>query len=334
MVVTVFCSDAIVAVGLKATRPTMFAPVVMPPWTPPERFDGGDRPPAGPRFEGVVVRQPGQSGAGETAADLEPLGGREGDHGLGEVGVELVEDRLAQPRRDVAGDEGDHATQRVAVASSPLDRSRHGLGRPGVRAAGGVGFDHVERDRVGIEVGVDGVDRTHPGQNLDPGDRGQQLPGDGTGGDPPDGLTGRGPAASPMVADAVLGVVGVVGVARSVDVLEMVVGARVLVLVSHHQRQRGAGGPPLEDSREDLDPVGLVPLGDQPTLPGAPAVEVELDLVGGDGKPCGATVEDHADGRAVRLPERRDAEEMPEATGHGTRLSGTRSALGIVGVRR
>ena len=36
--VTVFCSRAIVAVGLKATRKIMFSPLLIPPCPPPERF--------------------------------------------------------------------------------------------------------------------------------------------------------------------------------------------------------------------------------------------------------------------------------------------------------
>ena len=38
-VVTVSCSEEIVAVGLNATRKIKSAPLVIPPWTPPDRLD-------------------------------------------------------------------------------------------------------------------------------------------------------------------------------------------------------------------------------------------------------------------------------------------------------
>ena len=52
--------------------------------------------------EGIVVLGTPQEAAAEAAANLEALGGGEGEHRLGQIGLQAVEDRLAQPDREVA----------------------------------------------------------------------------------------------------------------------------------------------------------------------------------------------------------------------------------------
>ena len=98
-VVTVCWDCMMVAVGLKATRKTIGSPLLMPPWMPPERLVVV-RTSAAVACERVVVFAAGQQGAGEARADLEALGGGQAQHGLGEVGLELVEDRFAEARRE------------------------------------------------------------------------------------------------------------------------------------------------------------------------------------------------------------------------------------------
>ena len=90
----------------------------------------------------------------------------------------------------------------------------------------------------------------------------QELAGHGSRGDTSDGLACRGAAAAGHGTDAVLGLSGPVGVRRPVHVLQVVVGAGVLVLVADQQCDRRTNGPALVDAREDLDPIGLLALGD------------------------------------------------------------------------
>ena len=85
-------------------------------------------------------------------------------------------------------------------------------------------------------------------------------------------------------ADAVLGVVGVVGVRWPVDVAHVLVGAGTLVGVAHQHRDRRADGETVEDARQDLDLIGFVALGDEPALAGPAAVEVGLDVGLGSGR--------------------------------------------------
>ena len=132
-----------VAVGLNAARITMSSPLEIPPWMPPERLVRV-RMRADWLIEVVVVLRAAQVGAGEAAAALEPLAGRQRQHRLGQVGLQLVEHRLAQPRRHAAGHRLDHAAQRVALLPGAVDEGDHLLGQRGVRAADDVRL-HVRR---------------------------------------------------------------------------------------------------------------------------------------------------------------------------------------------
>src|SRR5262249_21991310 len=97
---------------------------------------------------------------------------------------------------------------------------------------------------------VDGM-RSHLHQRAaDDHLRPEDLACDGAGGDAARRLARRGAAAAAIVADAVFLPVGVVGVARPEAVLDRAVVLRALVDIVDDERDRRAGGQPLEDARE------------------------------------------------------------------------------------
>src|SRR6478736_2965995 len=67
--------------------------------------------------EDIVVLRALEQGAGEAAANLEALGGRERQHGLGEVGLEPVEHRLAEPGGHAAHAALDDAADGIALGA-------------------------------------------------------------------------------------------------------------------------------------------------------------------------------------------------------------------------
>ena len=86
-----------------------------------------------------------------------------------------------------------------------------------------------------------------------------------------------------MIADAVLGDVREVGMARTEAVLDGAVVLGALVLVADQQRDRRTGGdlPPArvgEHAREDFYGIGLLTLCDEARAAGLPAVEIALDV--------------------------------------------------------
>ena len=185
--------------------------------------------------------------AREAAADLEALRRGQRHHRLREIGLELVEDRLAEPGGHAARDALDDAAERVA-ARGALRRcarsSRAAAAASGQRTV--FGLDRGERDasrrRPSASIVVHAL---HPGEDLDAAPRraaacarsrrrrrgrSSRAPG--------------APAALP-VADAVLGLVGVVGVRGPVDVLHVLVGLGPRVLVAHQDARSAcrASGP-------------------------------------------------------------------------------------------
>lgn len=186
--------------------------------------------------EGVVVDGAGHLAAAEAGADLEALGGGDGQHGVGQQGLHLVEARLAQPRGRVPDDAGNGATNGVGAVAELGDVVLHAARGVLVRTAHGQELvdggtvdalqqAEVLRVRAGARVlggrwvEVDSADAGDEGDDLDAVGQAQVLLGDGAGGDAANCLAGAAPAAAGRGLDAVLLEVRPVGVR----------GARVLV---------------------------------------------------------------------------------------------------------
>ena len=144
-------------------------------------------------------------------------------------------------------------------------------------------------------------------------ERGEHRAGDAAGGDAGGGLARRGAAAAAVVAQAVLQVVGEVGVAGAELLRDLAIVLRPLVGVADQERDRRAGGPALEGAGEDLDLVGLLPLGGEAALPRPAGVEPGLDVGLGQRDARRAAVDDAAERRPVALAPGGDAEEVAEA---------------------
>ncbi len=98
----------------------------------------------------------------EAGAVFDPQHRRQAEEGLAEVGLELVENRLAPAgghpqRHDLGG-----AADRVAFGTDLLDQRDHLLRRRRVGAAHRIGFDLLERQRLAVrDLGVDIADLHH-----------------------------------------------------------------------------------------------------------------------------------------------------------------------------
>src|SRR6185437_6561680 len=274
---------------------------------------------------GVILA--GELGGSEARADLHTLDRVDAHHRLGEIGVELVVDGIAEAGGNAARHHLDDGAGRGAalphlVEEAFPDLHRLAVGRP----------EGIVVDRVPIPArAVDAVG-AHLDQRATDGDTGSQdLARDRAGGDAGRGLARRGAAAAAMVADAVFLPIGVVGMAGAEAVLDrlVILGARILVL--DHQRNRRAGGAPLEDAGKDADAVALAPLGRKARLAGAPPVEPVLDVALGELDQRRRAVDHAADGRPMAFTPGGEAEEAAEAVaGHGpytTDMSGASTAF-------
>src|SRR5262249_11321128 len=141
---------------------------------------------------------------------------------------------------------------------------------------------------------------------------GEELLGDGPGGDATERLAGAGAAAAPVVAEAVLGVEGEVGVAGAGLVLDVVVGAAVRVGGAEGDADGGAVGPALEDAGPDLRQVFLLALADDLGLAGAAAAQVGQQVLDRQRQPRRAAVDDGEVAGTVADAGRGDAEQLAE----------------------
>src|SRR5690606_7416457 len=162
----------------------------------------------------VAVLAAALADAAEAVADLDALHGVDAHHRARDLGVELVEDRLAESRRDAGRDHVDPCADGVAFAAQ-LDHERLELfDLRWIRAEERVRIDGIEIHRVEL-------DRTELGEitaNANTDALEQVFPRDRAGRDPHRGLAGGGPSAAAIISEPVLLVVGVIRVARTVAV--------------------------------------------------------------------------------------------------------------------
>ena len=141
---------------------------------------------------------------------------------------------------------------------------------------------------------------------------------DGAGSHARSGFAGRGTSAAAIVAHAIFGVIGIVGMAGPVAVADLAIVFRTLVGVLDHQRNRRARGDGptcavvFEDAGEDFHRIRLLALRDEARGAGAAFVQELLDE-GFIQRQAGRAAIDHAtEGRPVAFAPGRHAEEVAE----------------------
>ena len=266
---------------------------------------------SGAHLVGVVLA--GEFGGGEAVADLDALDRVDAHEGAGELRVELAVDRRAPAGRRALGDDLDHRADRRARPADGVEIVDEAPDRLGVRAEERISAHLVPAPVRPVDLEL--AELHERAADRDPGD---DLAGDGAGGDPRGGLARRRPPAAAIVADAVFGVVGVVGVAGPVLVPDLAVVLRALVDVLDEHGDRGsgrhlpAGLVVRHDARENARLVRLPPLGGEARRPGPAAVELGLDVGRLERQTRRAAVDDAADPRPVALAESGDAEQVAE----------------------
>ncbi len=255
--------------------------------------------------------------AAEAGAELDALDGVDAHQPVREIGFELVEHGLAEPDGHSLREHVDARADRVARAAQLDHEALELLELRGVRAEERIVVDDVEIHGIELERAEARQVAADPHADT----LGQILACDRACRDAHDGFPRRRAAAAAVIADAVLVLVGVIGVAGPETVLDLRVVARALVDVLDEQPDRRARRDALEDARQDAHLVGLLALRDVAAPARAPALEIGLDRRLVEREPGRATVDDAAERRAVALAEGRHLESLSVAvTGHRSRL--------------
>lgn len=260
---------------------------------------------------GVVLLGTALGDAFKAGSVVEAVAGVDGEHGGGEVGVELAEDGLAETYGATRHDACDGAADGVALGLYLADKSLHLGSAGGVGAAHGVGVGEGE-----VQFGVGNVngDVAHlRGVGLDIyAVLTEHEHGEGAGHDAGDGLAGRGTAAAAEVADAVFLLIGEVGVGGAEDVAQFLVVGGTLVGVAHDEADGRTGGLALEYAADDFQRVVFLAAGGEGALSRAAAVELLLNEAQVHLYAGGHAVYHAPDGGTVAFTEGGETEDLAE----------------------
>ena len=189
--------------------------------------------------ERVVVLGAAQQRSTEASTQLKGLGGGQGPHGFGEVGVQAVEHRFAPACRHAAGHKDDGASDRVARLFHVLDPVRHAGGRLRMRASHRMGVDLIAAVEGRRQGHADVLDTLYVGADLD-AEGGEDLAGDCAGHHARDRFPSRGPPTAADVAEPVFGLVREIRVGGAEGVLQVVVVGRTGCRVGDGEPERCA----------------------------------------------------------------------------------------------
>lgn len=114
----------------------------------------------------VMLRAP-HPGGRKTRTDFETFCCRYAQHRFSQICLELIENRLANSRRNAASDAFNDAANRVALAANVLDERDHLFRRRGIRAANNILLDVCSFHRGTINFRSDFVNLRDVGDNFE-----------------------------------------------------------------------------------------------------------------------------------------------------------------------
>ena len=221
--------------------------------------------------KGIVVLTAAHPGAGKTRADIKPLGGGQRKHGLGQSGLQFIKNRLAKAHRKIAADAGEDASGGILGRKNLTNQCLHALCRGSIGAADQLGIHIVSADVQDINLWrLNIADRAHPGDNLRAVGLAQPFFGNGPGRHPADGFPGAGPAAAAGRTDAVLALVGEIGMGGTGNPAHFAVITWPLILVVDQEHDRGSQGSAEFGARVNGHLIGLLTGSGKIALAGSP----------------------------------------------------------------
>ncbi|RML65566.1 hypothetical protein ALQ91_05386 [Pseudomonas syringae pv. syringae] len=248
----------------------------------------------------------------ETGTDFHTLDRVDAHQRMGEFSVQTIEDWLTETRHYAFCDHGDFRTDRVLITSQLVHvgfQFRH-LVRVGAEK-------RIVLYRIpGLERDLDRAQLAHVAANDD-ALACQILLGNGPRSHTHGGFPCRTASATAVVADAVLVVIGVIGVGRAEQVFDRRIVFGFLIGVADQQADGRTGCLALEDPRENLDFIGLLTLRGVAAGARLAPVEVALQVLQVQFQPGRAAVDDSDQRRAVAFAGGGDSEQLAESVaGH------------------
>ena len=210
----------------------------------------------------------------KAATDLNPLGGIDGHHRIGNIRIQSIENRLPQPRRHTFSHHRNSGTHRIAFLAQCIHIVFHRLDLAGIRREKrilahltpvvGFGFNRPQLRQVAADENIVLI--------LEEFFRNR------TGCHPHRGFAGRGTPPATVITEAVFLRVGVVGMAGTKGVGDIAVIFGALINVLDHQADGGAGGFALEHAGENFYLIRFAALGGVTRGAGATSIQILLDI--------------------------------------------------------
>ena len=158
----------------------------------------------------------------ESHAKFHPLGSIDAHHRSGKSGIEFAKHRATQSDRHTLDDAGHHSAYRVALGLDALYQPLHSLGSRCIRTSHSRRVDHRQVEQGVVAFKHDIAHLRSVGHNLD-ALRSQYLTCDSTTHHATSRLTSTRTPSAAMVANAILGSVGVVGMRRTIGIAKMLI---------------------------------------------------------------------------------------------------------------
>lgn len=268
--------------------------------------------------EGIVVFQPGHFRGVESGTHGERLGGGNAHHGVGQRGVQLVENGVPQSGRAAAHRALDHSAQGIARVPRFLDGGDHGFRHGGISRADDVALHRGGGYGRPVHGGLHPVHLVHPGDDFHIGKRLLQHGlRHGSGSYAADGFPGGGTPPSGPGADAVFGIVRVVRMGRAVGMRHLVVGGGTVVLVAHADGDGRAQRPAIQHAGKDFRAVLLLARGHDVALARPAPVQFPLDILLCHRNERRTAVYHHTHPGSMGLSPRGYTEHLAKIAGHG-----------------
>src|SRR6516165_6088902 len=260
---------------------------------------------------GIVLT--GERSCREAGADLDPLDRIDAHQRRREIGIELAIDRRPKSGRDTLCNHFDDGAHRGPALADLVKIALEQARLLGVRTEEWIALDLIPIPARAVDLVDPHLNQrgTHPHSRHD-------LASDSAGSYPHRGLPRGLPAAAAVVADAVFRVIGVVGVAGPIFLLDIGIVFRALIDIVDRERNGragrhlGSGCVIHKYARENPDLIRLATLAGETRLAGPSLVEPGLDVALRQHDAGRAAVDDTADRRTMTLAKGRDTEEMTE----------------------
>src|SRR5262245_33126539 len=246
-------------------------------------------------------------------ADLDALDGVDAHQRRGEIAVEFAVNGRAETNGYAFRDNLDDGTNRGTAFANIVEIAFEELRLFRIRTEERIALDLVPVPARGLDPVL-----AHLDQRATHAQARHHFARDRAGSDARGGLARGLTATAAIIADAVFGVVRVIGVAGPVFVLAIGVLRRALIDIVDQERNRGArrdlfaAGFVDEHAGEDFHLVRFAPLRGEARLTWPPFVKIGLDIRLGQREARRAAVDHATDRDAVALAEGRDPEQVTE----------------------